>query len=56
MTPSEKQQYSELFEDITYRLATLMLDVMKVTLNTLDDYQQLFDENFKQNTLEDRPF
>lgn len=56
MTPSEKQQYSQQFEDIIYRLANLMLDMMKVTLNTLDDYQQLFDENFNQNTLEQRPF
>jgi hypothetical protein len=56
MTPSEKQQSAELLEDIIYRLVTLMLDTMKVTLNTLDDYQQLVDENFKQNALEDRPF
>ena len=56
MTPSEKLQYAEQFEDIIYRLANLMLDTMKVTLNTLDNYQQLFDENFKQNTLEDTPF
>ena len=54
MTPSEKQQYAEQFEDLIYRLANLMLDTMKVTLNTLDDYQQLFDENFNQNVLEDR--
>jgi hypothetical protein len=56
MSPSEKQQYAEQFEDIIYRLANLMLDTMKVTLNTLDDYQQLLDENFNQNTLEDNPF
>jgi len=56
MTPSEKLQFAEEFEDIIYRLANLMLDTMKVTLNTLDDYQQLFDENFNQNTLEDNPF
>ena len=56
MTPSEKQHYSDQFEDLIYRLANLMLDMMKVTLNTLDDYQQLLDENFKQNALEDRPF
>ena len=33
MTLSEKQQYSEQFEDIIYRLAYLMLDTMKITLN-----------------------
>ena len=52
MTPGEKLQYAEELEDIIYRLANLMLDTMKVTLNTLDDYQQLFDENFHQNALE----
>ena len=56
MTPSEKLQFAEEFEDIIYRLANLMLDTMKVTLNTLDDYQRLFDENFNQNVLEDNPF
>ena len=53
MTLSEKQQYSEQFEDIIYRLAYLMLDTMKVTLNTLDDYHQLFDENSNQNMPDD---
>lgn len=52
MTPSEKQQYAEQVEDIIYRLANLMLDTIKLTLNTLDDYQQLFDENANQNVLE----
>jgi hypothetical protein len=56
MTSSEKQQYAEEFENIIYRLAILMLDTVKVTLNTLDDYQQLFDENFNQNTLENNSF
>jgi hypothetical protein len=56
MTPSEKLQFAQEFEDIIYRLANLMLDTMKVTLNTIDDYQQLFDENFNQNILEDNPF
>lgn len=56
MTPSEKLQYAEQFEDIIYRLANLMLDMIKVTLNTLDDYQQFFEENFNQNALEHRPF
>jgi len=56
MIPSEKLQFAQEFEDIIYRLANLMLDTMKVTLNTIDDYQQLFDENFNQNILEDNPF
>jgi hypothetical protein len=55
MTISEKQKYSEQFEDIIYRLAYLMLDTMKVTLNTLDDYHQLFEENSNQNALDDMP-
>ncbi len=55
MTLSEKQKYSEQFEDIIYRLTYLMLDTMKVTLNTLDDYQQLFEENSNQNPPDDRP-
>ena len=41
------------FEDIIYRLAYLMLDTMKVTLNTLDDYHQLFEENSNQNMPDD---
>jgi len=45
MSPSEKQQYAEQFEDIIYRLANLMLDTMKIALDTLDDYHQFFDEN-----------
>jgi hypothetical protein len=53
MTLSEKQQYSQQFEDIIYRLAYLMLDTMKVTLNTLDDYHQLFEENSTQNMPDD---
>ena len=55
MTLSEKQNYSEQVEDIIYRLANLMLDTMIVTLNTLDDYHQLFDENSNQNELKDMP-
>ena len=31
----------------------LMLDTMKVTLNTLDDYHQLFEENSNQNLPDD---
>ena len=53
MTLSEKQKYSEQFEDIIYRLAYLMVDTMKVTLNTLEDYHQLFDENSNQNMPDD---
>ena len=49
MTLSEKQNCSEQLEDIIYRLANLMLDTMIVTLNTLDDYHQFFDENSNQN-------
>ena len=55
MTLSEKQNYSEQVEDIIYRLANLMLDTMIVTLNTLDDYHQFFDENSNQNELKDMP-
>ena len=56
MTLSEKQNYSEQFEDLIYRLANLMLDTVKVTLNSLEDYHQLFDENPSQNGSDDMPF
>jgi hypothetical protein len=56
MTLSEKQNYSEQFEDIICRLANLMLDTAKVTLNNLEDYHQLFDENPSQNGSDDMPF
>jgi|GEM_PF-1566343 len=55
MTLSEKQKYSQQVEDIIYRLANLMLDTMKLTLNTLDDYHQLCDENCNQNALQEKP-
>lgn len=45
MTRSEKLNYTEQFEDIIFRLANLMLDTMKIALDTLDDYHQFFDEN-----------
>ncbi len=53
MTLSEKQECIEQFEDIIFRLANLMLDTMKIALDTLDDYHQLFDENSKQNMPDD---
>ena len=49
MTLSEKQVCIEQFEDIFFRLANLMLDTMKIALDTLDDYQQLFDKNSNQD-------
>ena len=56
MTLSEKQKYTQQLETIIYQLANLMLDTVILTLNTLDDYQQFFEENFNQNALEHRPF
>jgi hypothetical protein len=53
MTRSEKLNYTEQFEDIIYRLAYLMLDTMKITLNTLEDYHQLFDESSKPTMPDD---
>ena len=53
MTLSEKQKYIEQFEDIIFRLANLMLDTMKIALDTLDDYHQLFDEDSNQNMPDD---
>jgi len=53
MTRSEKLNYTEQFEDIIFRLANLMLDTMKIALDTLDDYHQLFDENSNQDVPDD---
>ena len=53
MTRSEKLNYTEQFEDIIYRLTYLMLDTLKITLNTLDDYHQLFDESSKPTMPDD---
>jgi hypothetical protein len=53
MTLNEKLNYTEQFEDIFFRLANLMLDTMKIALDTLDDYHQLFDENSNQDMPDD---
>ena len=53
MTLNEKLNYTEQFEDIFFRLANLMLDTMKIALDTLDDYHQLFDENANQDMPDD---
>jgi hypothetical protein len=53
MTLSEKQKYIEQFEDIIFRLTNLMLDTMKIALDTIDDYHQLFDENSNQTMPDD---
>jgi hypothetical protein len=53
MTLSEKLNYTEQFEDIIFRLSNLMLDTMKIALDTLDDYHQLFDENSNQDMPDD---
>ena len=53
MTLNEKLNYTQQFEDIIFRLANLMLDTMKIALDTLDDYHQLFDENSNQNMPDD---
>ena len=55
MTRSEKQKYTQQYETLIYQLANLMLDTIKVTLETLDDYDQLLDENSNQNALDDIP-
>ena len=56
MTLSEKLNYTQQFEELIFGLANLMLDTMIVTLDTLDSYQQLFDENLNQNGPNDMPF
>ena len=53
MTLGEKLNYTEQFEHIIFRLANLMLDTMKIALDTLDDYHQLFDENSNQDVPDD---
>jgi hypothetical protein len=53
MTLNEKLNYTQQFEDIIFRLANLMLDTMKMSLDTLDDYHQLFDENSNQDMPDD---
>ncbi len=53
MTLNEKLNYTQQFEDIFFRLANLMLDTMKIALDTIDDYQKLFDENSNQNMHDD---
>lgn len=56
MTLNEKQNFTQQFETIIYQLANLMFDTVKVTLNTLDEYHQLSDENSNQNRIDDMPF
>jgi len=56
MTLSEKQKYTQQFETIIYQLANLMIDTVIVTLDTLQDYHQLSDENSNQNKGDDIPF
>jgi hypothetical protein len=56
MTLSEKQKYIQQYETLIYQLANLMLDTVILTLNTLDNYHQLSDENPNQNRLDDMPF
>ena len=53
MTLNEKLNYTQQFENIIFRLANLMLDTMKIALDTLDDYHQLFDENSNQDVPDD---
>jgi hypothetical protein len=53
MTRSDKLNYIDQFENIIFRLANLMLDTMKIALDTLDDYHQLFDENSNQDVTDD---
>ena len=56
MTLNEKQKYTQQFETIIYQLANLMIDTVIVTLDTLEDYHQLLDENSNQNKGDDIPF
>ena len=56
LTLSEKQKYTQQFETIIYQMANLMLDTVILTLDTLDDYHQLLDENSNQNKDDDIPF
>jgi hypothetical protein len=53
MTLNEKLNYTQQFEDIIFRLANLMLNTVEVALNSIDDYQQLFDENSDQDMPDD---
>jgi len=53
MTLNEKLNYTHQFEDIIFRLANLMLDTINVALDSIDDYQQLFDENSIQNSTDE---
>ena len=53
MTLNEKLNYTIQFEDIIFRLANLMLNTMEVALDSIDDYQQLFDENSNQDMPDD---
>jgi hypothetical protein len=52
MNISEKQKYKEELENIIYQLAELMLDIIRITLNTIDDYQQAFETD----AVDDQPF
>jgi hypothetical protein len=52
MNTSQKQKYTEELENIIYQLGELMVDIIRITLNTLDDYQQLSETD----GFDDRPF
>ncbi len=52
MTNTDQKKYKEEMENIIYQLGELMLDIIRLTLNTLDDYQQ----TFETNTIDDQPF
>lgn len=56
MSLTEKQKYTQQLETIIYQLANLMLDTVILTLNTLDDYHQLSNENSNQNRGNEIPF
>jgi hypothetical protein len=52
MNTSQKQKYTEELENIIYQLGELMVDIIRITLNTLDDYQQFCETD----AFDDRPF
>lgn len=52
MNISQQQKYTEELENIIYQLAELLLDIIRLTLNTLDDYQQAFETD----AVDDQPF
>ena len=52
MNSSEQQYYQQELENIIYQLGELMLDIIQLTLNTFDDYQQAVENN----SCDQRPF